>query len=160
MTYEMKARKFGHVGRPRLLSGLFAVLLCAGPTALVAQTDSGKPINVYIGYDPGGGYDFYGRLFARHIGKQLPGNPQVTALNMPGAAGLSAANYLYEIAPKDGTALGIVAQTLALAEALKTPGVRFKAANFNWIGRITSNVEVTLMWHTSKVQSIDDAKLI
>jgi tripartite-type tricarboxylate transporter receptor subunit TctC len=160
MTYEAKVRKCGRVVRPQLLSGFLAFLMCAGPTAVLAQAHSGKPINVYIGYDPGGGYDFYGRLFARHIGKQLPGNPQVTALNMPGAAGLSAANYLYEIAPKDGTALGIVAQTLALAEALKTPGVRFKAANFNWIGRVTSNVEVTLMWHTSKVQSIDDAKAV
>jgi tripartite-type tricarboxylate transporter receptor subunit TctC len=122
------------------------------------QAFRGKTVNVYIGFSPGGGYDFYGRLVARHIGKHIPGKPNVVAQNMPGAGSFKAANYLYAVAPKDGTALGIVTQTIALEEALGTKGVLYKAANFNWIGRATAIVEVTLTWETSKAKTIEDAK--
>jgi tripartite-type tricarboxylate transporter receptor subunit TctC len=76
---------------------------------------------------------------------------------MPGAGSLRAANYVYNIAPKDGTALGIVTQTVALEEALGTPGVQYKAAGFNWIGRATSNVDLMLTWKNAKAKTIEDA---
>ena len=145
-----------------LFSSLSAVALVAG-LAGAAQAQSveqfykGKNVNLYIGYGTGGGYDFYGRLVSRHMGRHIPGNPTIVPQNMPGAGSLKAANYIYSVAPKDGSALGIITQSVAIEEALGTPGVQYKSAEFNWIGRATSNVEISLMWHTSKVKTIQDA---
>jgi tripartite-type tricarboxylate transporter receptor subunit TctC len=124
----------------------------------VADFYKGKTINVYIGYGAGGGYDLYGRLLARYIGAHLPGTPTVVAQNMPGAGSLKAANYLFNVAPKDGTALGIVTQSTPQEEALGTKGIAYRANQFIWIGRMTSNVELTVVWHTSGVKTIEDVK--
>jgi tripartite-type tricarboxylate transporter receptor subunit TctC len=124
-----------------------------------ANDDAGpKSINIYIGSGPGGGYDFYGRLAARHLGRHLSGAPTITPKNMPGAGSITAANYMYSVAPKDGSALGIVSPSLSLIEGLNSPGVRFQAASFNWIGRLSSIANVTMAWHTSSVRTLDDAK--
>ncbi len=134
----------------------------AGPSAYAQSTEQfyrGKTINVYIGFAPGGSYDYFGRLLARHYGAHVPGHPNVIAQSMPGAGSFKAANYIYSVAPKDGTAMGIATQTIALEEALGTPGVMYKSAEFNWIGRATAIVEVTLTWQTSKAKTIEDAKL-
>lgn len=116
----------------------------------------GKTVNVYIGFAPGGSYDFYGRLVSRHIGKHLPGNPVVIPNSMPGAGSLRAANYLFTVAPKDGTAIGTVTQTLPLEEALGNPGAKFKASEFNWIGRVTDTADVAIAWHNAKAKSWRD----
>jgi tripartite-type tricarboxylate transporter receptor subunit TctC len=117
----------------------------------------GKTVIVYIGFAPGGSYDYFGRLIARHIGGHLPGNPTVVAQSMPGAGSFTAANYLYARAPRDGTALGIVSQTVAIEEALGTSGVQYKVSQFNWIGRATSVNEVSLTFHSSDTKTIRDA---
>jgi tripartite-type tricarboxylate transporter receptor subunit TctC len=117
----------------------------------------GKTVIIYIGFAPGGSYDYFGRLVARHIGKHLPGNPTVVAQSMPGAGSFTAANYLYARAPRDGTALGIVSQTVAIEEALGTSGVQYKVSQFNWIGRATSVNEVSLTFHSSGTKTIRDA---
>jgi tripartite-type tricarboxylate transporter receptor subunit TctC len=121
---------------------------------------SHKTITVYIGNTSGGSYDIYGRLLARHLGVHLPGNPSVVAENMPGAGTLKAADYIYAVAPKDGTALGIVTETLALEQGLKNPAAQYDARKFNWIGRAAESINVQMQWHTSKVQSVEDAKKI
>jgi tripartite-type tricarboxylate transporter receptor subunit TctC len=144
----------------RILSG--AVALAAFlPAAAMAQSAEqfykGKNVKLYIGFSAGGSYDYYGRLLSRHIGKHLPGLPTVVAQSLPGAGSFKAANYLYNVAPKDGTAMGIVSQTMALEEALKTPGIKYKSADFNWIGRVTNIVETTLTWETAKAKTIQDA---
>ena len=118
----------------------------------------GKVINLYIGFAPGGTYDYYGRLAARFMGRHIPGNPTVVAQTMSGAGSFHAANFLYAAAPKDGTAWGVVTQTLALEEALRSPGAQYKAAEFTWIGRMTSILEVHFTWKTSKTKTIEDAK--
>ncbi len=145
--------------RPLAL-GLCAALL---PAASFAQNaDSffkGKTVSVYIGFSAGGTYDLFGRLVGRHMGKHIPGNPTVVAQSMPGAGSFTLANWMYRIAPKDGTAIGIVSQTMAIEEMLKTPGVNYKAADFNWIGRATSNVEITLVNSNIKGNSIENAKV-
>lgn len=115
-----------------------------------------KNMSMTIGFSAGGSYDYYGRLVARHIGKHIPGKPSVVAQSMPGAGSFKAANFLYAVAPKDGTALGIVSQNLALEEALGNRAVQYKASAFNWIGRATSIVEVHLTWNTSKAKTIQD----
>ena len=113
-----------------------------------------------IGSGAGGGIDLYGRVVARHLGRHIPGQPAVVAQNMPGAGSIAAANHLFNIAPRDGTAVGILSQGLILDEILKTPGLRFEVAKFNWVGRVSSDVLVAFTWHTSKVKTIADAMTI
>lgn len=120
----------------------------------------GKTITVYIGFSPGGTYDLFGRMVTRYMAKHIPGQPNMVASNMPGAGSFTASNWLYRIAPKDGTALGTVSQTVAIDEALKSKGVQFKAAEFNWIGRITSNVEVQVVSTRTEGQTLAGAKKI
>jgi tripartite-type tricarboxylate transporter receptor subunit TctC len=83
----------------------------------------------------------------------------VVVQNMPGAGGLRGANYLYNVAARDGTALGVVSQTVAVGQVLgTTPGIQYDARKYSWIGRINSNVEVQHTWHASGIRSIEDAK--
>jgi tripartite-type tricarboxylate transporter receptor subunit TctC len=119
---------------------------------------TGKTVTIYIGFGPGGGYDLYGRVLARHLGKHLPGHPTVVVSNMPGAASVRAANYVYAVAPKDGTALGIVAQSVGEEQLVGTSGVSYDVAKFNWIGRFAANVEVAYVWHAAPVKTIEDLK--
>ena len=149
----------------RALRLISALGLC-GLAATSAQAQSpesfyrGRTVSIYIGFGGGGSYDFYGHLIARHMGKHIPGNPTVVAQSMPGAGSFTLANWMYRIAPKDGTAIGIVSQTMAIEEMLKSPGANYKAAEFNWIGRATSNVEITLVSSNAKAKTIEDAKTI
>ena len=149
-----------HRGQALTLAGL-AVALSSLPAH--AQSTDGvfarrQPVNMYIGYAPGGSYDLYGRLFAKHFTKHLPNQPPVLPQNMPGAGSLQAANFLYRVAPKDGTAIGVIAETIPLEQALKNPGVQYDAAKFTYIGRIASSNNVHLVWHTAKAQSMADVR--
>jgi tripartite-type tricarboxylate transporter receptor subunit TctC len=92
------------------------------------------------------------------LGRHIPGNPTVVAENMPGGGSIRLANYMQSAAPKDGTALGMVVETVAIEQALGNPAVRYDARQYNWIGRLATSAGVHVMWHTSKVQSLDDAK--
>jgi tripartite-type tricarboxylate transporter receptor subunit TctC len=149
----------------KVLSSALAVasIVLTAPAALAQQSPEafykGRTVSVYIGFSAGGTYDYFGRLIARHIGKHIPGNPTVVAQAMPGAGSLTLANWMFKLAPRDGTAMGIVAQTVAVDEALKSPGIQYKSSEFNWIGRATSNTEISLVWHTSKAKTMADAKL-
>lgn len=129
---------------------------CAqGPEQFFAR----KTVTITIGYTAGGSYDLYGRMIARHLGRHVPGQPTVVAQNMPGAGSLKAANYLYEVAPKDGTALGVIVEAAALEQAMSNPAVQYDAAKFTYIGRVATSNNIFMQWHTAKVQSLDDAKL-
>lgn len=153
----MRDVKAGSVG----LGLVLATCLIAAP-ARAQQADEfykGRTINLYIGFAPGGSYDYYGRLVARFLGRQIPGNPTIVAQNMPGAGSFHAANFLFNAAPKDGTALATLTQTIALEEALKTKGVQYKSAQYNWIGRMTAILEVTLTYSKSKARTIEDARI-
>ena len=140
----------------------FLIAGAAGPAA--AQTPEqfykGKNFDVVIGYPPGGSNDTFARLIARHIGKHIPGNPSVIPRNMPGAGSFLAVNQMYNVFPKDGSAIAIGAPTLALDEKLGTSGVRFKTAEFNWIGRVDSLINMVAMWKTSPVKTFADAQKI
>ena len=138
-----------------------ALALVAAPSAHaqpVEQFFARKTVTITIGYTAGGSYDLYGRMVARHLGKHIPGQPVVIAQNMPGAGSLKAANYLYEVAPKDGTALGVVVESAALEQALANPAVQYDAAKFTYIGRVATSNNIFMQWHTAKVQSLDDAR--
>jgi tripartite-type tricarboxylate transporter receptor subunit TctC len=145
--------------RKGLCAGALVVLLAqcvAGPGRTEDDFYKGKTINFIIGTAPGGGYDSYSRLIARHIGKHLPGQPSVVPQNMPGAAGIRAANYLSSVAPKDGTVIGMLDQAVYLDQILGTAGLSVDATKFNWIGRILSNSAVLYVWHTAQVKTIED----
>ncbi len=144
------------LNRRHIVATLAALAVC--PSLASAQTvEFKKPITVYIGNTAGGSYDLYGRMVARFLGKHLAGNPTIVASNMPGAGSLKAANYIYEVAPKDGTVLGIVTETIALEQALANPAVQFDAAKFTWIGRVASSNNIHVQWATSPVKTIEDA---
>ncbi len=141
------------------MAAAYSVL--ASSVALSQPADAffrGKVINLYIGFAPGGSYDYYARQLARFMGRYIPGNPTVVAQNMPGGGSFQAANFLYSLAPRDGTAIGTVSETIAIDDAMHSPGVQFKAAEFNWIGRLSAVIEVTMTWKTSKAKTIEDAR--
>lgn len=123
---------------------------------VLAQSNQGKPINVYVGYATGGNYDLTARLVARHMGRHIPGEPNLIVQNMPGAGGLKLANFLYTVAPRDGSAFGIIGPTLALAPLLNNEGVQFDSLKFTWIGSTANEVSTCVAWHTAPVKTAED----
>ena len=117
----------------------------------------GKTVTMVIGYPPAGANDVYARMAARHIGKHIPGNPNVVPRNMPGAGSLIAANHIFNVAPKDGTVLGLLVPTLPLEEALGASAVKFKSAAFHWVGRMARAPNITFIMATAPVKAIADA---
>jgi tripartite-type tricarboxylate transporter receptor subunit TctC len=109
----------------------------------IADFYSGKSVQLVIGYAPGGGYDIYARTLARHMARHIPGNPSIVVQNMPGAGSIKAANYLYNIAPKDGTAFGGFSRGAFLDPLLgRGDGVQYVAAKYGWLGSISNEVGV------------------
>jgi tripartite-type tricarboxylate transporter receptor subunit TctC len=116
----------------------------------------GKTLSMVIGYPTGGSNDIYARAVARHIGKYLPGKPTVIPRNVPGGGSLIAANHIFNVAPRDGTVLGLVAPTIPLEERLGAPNVRLKVTQFNWIGRVAPSVNMTFVSGRVPVKTFQD----
>jgi len=123
----------------------------------VADFYRGKTINVIVGYTAGGGYDIYARALARHMGRHLPGSPNFIVTNITGAGSLNAANHIYNVAPKDGTAFGTFARGLAMEPLIGTAKVQFDATKFTWLGSGTNEISVCATWHTSPIKTWADA---
>jgi tripartite-type tricarboxylate transporter receptor subunit TctC len=128
----------------------------------VADFYKGKRVNLIVSYGPGGGYDVYARVLARHIGRHIPGNPNIVVQNMPGAGSLRGANYLYNVAPKDGTAFGTFARNMPMLGLLKSgQKVQFDPRKFTWLGSSSSlqnDAYVMTLRRDAKVKTIDDAR--
>ncbi len=143
------------------VSGLAALLaMTAGPVLAQASVESfykGKQIDMVIGYSPGGGYDAYARLVARHMGNFVPGNPNIVARNMPGGGSRVAAAFVYKIAPKDGSVLATADQSLSLAQAIGDKGIQFDTTKFLYIGNPSQENNTTVTWATSGIKTIEDA---
>ena len=122
----------------------------------VADFYRGRTVTLIVGYSVGGGYDTYARILARHIGKHIPGNPQVVVQNMPGAGSLRSANYLFNVAPKDGTAIGMFGRGLAMEPLIGGGAAQFDATKFVWLGSGTEEASVFVTWHTTPVKSWQD----
>jgi tripartite-type tricarboxylate transporter receptor subunit TctC len=116
-----------------------------------------KTITLVTSTGVGGAYDVVARLIARHMARHIPGNPTIIVQNMPGGGNVLATNYMYNLAPKDGTAIATVHNAIPLQQALDTSGVRYDADKFNWLGSTGSQNEVILVWHTAGVQTIAEA---
>jgi tripartite-type tricarboxylate transporter receptor subunit TctC len=142
-------------------ASLLLALSAAAPAVAQDAVESfyrGKQIRFYIGYAPGGGYDTYARLVGRFMGKHIPGHPEIVPQNMPGGGTRAAAGYVYNVAPKDGTALGIADQSLPLQQAVGDKSLQFDLTKFNYIGNPAADINTVAVWHTTGVKSIDDAK--
>ena len=117
---------------------------------------TGKSVSLIIGFGPGGGYDLWGRVVARHIQRHLPGKPNVIAQNMPGAGSFVAANNIYNIARKDGTVFAIIARDAALGPLSGADGIKFDPLKFTWLGTPTKETNVCISHKSAKVQSFAD----
>lgn len=118
----------------------------------------GKTITIYVDNPVGGGYDLNARVLARHLGDHIPGHPEIIVSNMPGAHGIRGANYIYNVAPKDGTALGAEIADLAEYQVEGIEGVSYDASRFGWIGSIAPTNIVLYVWHTVPVRTSADLK--
>jgi tripartite-type tricarboxylate transporter receptor subunit TctC len=145
------------LARLAITSFTFGVLAIA-PVAAQDSYYAGKTIRIVVGTPPGGGYDNAARLTAHYLGKYIPGNPTITVENLPGASGIKATNYLYEVAPKDGSVLAWVSNSIPAFQAMGQPGVRYKAEELNWVGSLLQTATIVIAWHTAGIQSIDDAR--
>ena len=141
----------------RFVTALLLVAPIASPATADDPFYKGKTITLIIASNASGGYDTYGRLLARHMGAYLDGHPNFVVQNMPGAGGIRAANHLFNVAPKDGTVMGIFDQAVFLNQLLGVSGLRGDVAKFNWIGRMIGNSAVLFAWHTAEVKKIEDA---
>ena len=132
-------------------------LVLALPVPAAAQPSlAGKNVTMIIGFGPGGGYDAWGRVVARHLGKNLPGSPNVVPQNMPGGGSFNAANHIYTIAPKDGTVLGIIARDAALGPLTGASGARFDPLKITWLGTPTLETNVCISMARAKVKTFKD----
>jgi tripartite-type tricarboxylate transporter receptor subunit TctC len=139
-----------------LIASLLAAVAMLSTVRAAPQSDfyKGRTIYVIVGFTPGGGYDLYARLLAQHLGKHIPGNPTVITQNMPGAGSLKAVNYLYSVAPKDGTVIGTFGREQIVAPLFGQ--ANFDAAKLSWIGSVTKEVSVCVSWDKSPVKSWND----
>src|SRR5258707_2047995 len=141
------------------LCGLLLVAPAPATADAVADFYRGKQMRVVVRTTPATDYDQYSRLLARHMGKHIPGNPSMIVLNMPGGGGITAANYMAEIAPQDGTVIGIVSQGLAADQALgMSPQLKANLREFNWIANVIFSNQLLVVWHTSPTKTLEDAK--
>ncbi|MFN4283445.1 MAG: Bug family tripartite tricarboxylate transporter substrate binding protein [Alphaproteobacteria bacterium] len=139
--------------------GVAGALLLAAPAATAQSVEDfykGKSITILIAGTPGGGFDTSARTMAQHYGKFVPGNPNIVAQNMPGGGGLVAGNYLYNVAPKDGTVIAYVGPVAV--DPLLNPGgnAKFEATKFNWIGSLGNTHSVLAMWHEAPTKTVED----
>jgi tripartite-type tricarboxylate transporter receptor subunit TctC len=142
-----------------LIGGAAACLALCPILAARAQGPAdfykGRSIDLYIGYSAGGGYDVYARVLARHMGRHIAGNPTIVPKNMPGAGSLVLANWLYKVAPRDGTAFGIIGRGVAFDPLLGSTKAQFDAARLNWIGSMNDEVSVCAAWHTTGITRLE-----
>jgi len=148
----------------RCTAAMAVAAVCAAVPAhadAVADFYKGKQINLIVGYGPGGGYDIYARLLARHFGRFVPGSPNVIVQNMPGAGSLRAVNYLYNVAPKDGSAIAMFSRNMPLIGLLgSNSNVQFNPRKLTWLGSTSSFVNdayILIVRKDAPVKSIAEA---
>ena len=122
----------------------------------VAEFYRGKTVTIVVGSDVGGGYDLTARTVARHLARHIPGRPNIVVENKPGAGAIIASNYVYEIAPKDGTVIGAVQRPIPSQVLFGDTGVRFDVRKMQWIGSTTDELGVVVAWHTAPHKTIGD----
>jgi tripartite-type tricarboxylate transporter receptor subunit TctC len=141
-----------------LVASLAAMLPAAGTEAGVAEFYRGRRIDLIIGYSPGGSYDLYARLVARHLGRHIPGQPLIVPRNMPGAGSRTAAQWVYAMAARDGTVIATADQSLALQQAMGDSRIGIDTRRFGYIGNPNIENNTTVTWHASGIRTLADAR--
>jgi tripartite-type tricarboxylate transporter receptor subunit TctC len=136
-----------------LLSAALSVAFCLAffAPAIAAEPFAGQTLYFSSSTDPGGGFDLYVRLMVRHIGAHFPGKPTIIAQNRPGGGGLVLANYLYNVAQKDGTQVGMIPAYVLLEERFKNPQAKFDPDKFIWVGNMNREVDHCSVWYTTGI---------
>lgn len=146
--------------RTLLSAGIMAAIILILSVELggAQEANQGRRMRMIVSYNPGGGYDVYSRVIARHLPRYLPGKPSVIVQNMPGGGSAIGANYLYRIAPRDGSVVGIFSPTRVLSQVIGVPGFEFESEKFNWLaaGNI-SDVLTCFATAAAGVKNLDDA---
>jgi tripartite-type tricarboxylate transporter receptor subunit TctC len=153
-----------HASSTAIVAAAIGILAWAVPASgeTAVEFYRGKTVRIVVGYGPGSGYDAYARLLERHIGKHIPGAPEVITQNMDGAGSMRAANYLYNAAPKDGTMIGTISRSVAPVPIIGGPGsdgAKFDSSKFTWLGSLNNEVSVAAAWHTTGIKTFEDAKV-
>ena len=133
-----------------------AAVVAASNAAVAADFYQGKTLRLVVSSDTGGGYDAYARTFATYLRRHIPGEPTIIVQNMPGAGGMAAANWTFNVAPKDGTVLLLHQRGIPFHPYLGEKSAMFVPTDFNWIGSFNSETGITAMWHTAKVKTFED----
>jgi tripartite-type tricarboxylate transporter receptor subunit TctC len=141
-----------------MLGILAGILLCSYNAALAEDLDKGKTFMIMVGFGPGGGYELMGRLLSYHLGRFIPGSPNAVVANMHGPSGIKWVNYLYSMAPRDGTVLGTFPSASPFYKATHMPAMQYKSAELLWIGNLSCSVNSVAVWHATRVPTLDDAK--
>jgi tripartite-type tricarboxylate transporter receptor subunit TctC len=138
------------------IGGLATVFVLAGLAFAAGVEDFYKSRNVtlVIGYSVGGGYDAYGRLLGRYIGKHIPGNPSIVPEQMTGAGSLRSANFIYSVAAKDGSVFGTFSRSMGISPLVDK--AEFDSRKFTWLGSVTDDNTICVTWNTSAVKTWDD----
>jgi len=139
-----------------IVAGALIAAVASLPTLAQPVSFAGKQVKMIIGLGTGGGYDMWGRMLARHIGRHLPGNPSVIAQNMEGAGSFRAASYMANQAPRDGTVMALIARDASLGPITGNSGAQFDPTRFSWLGTTTTETNVCIAHHTAPVKSVQD----
>ena len=143
---------------------LLALCIVAGaglPQAkadVVAEFYQGRTVTVVVGSNAAGGYDTFARAVARYMGKHIPGSPTLIVRNMPGAGGMTAANFLYNNADKDGSVIGLVQNNTPFEPLFGTKEARYDPVRFNWLGSPSVETAMVLLWHAAPVNSVAELR--
>ena len=150
--------QFGRAIRYSLAAAILASATGAAAAQSVEEFYRGKMLNMIVFTSPGGANDAMARLIAQHIGRHIPGRPNISVQNMSGAGGLRAANYLYKVAPRDGTVLGTINRPSAFAPLEGVKEADFDPLKYNWLGSAAKDILIGVTWHTSPVKTLQDAQ--
>jgi tripartite-type tricarboxylate transporter receptor subunit TctC len=146
--------KLQFAGQSLLVFVALFALSGAGATDNVGDFYKNRTLSLVIGYSVGGGYDAYARLLARYMGKHIPGEPSIIPQQMTGAGSLRAANYIFSVAPKDGSVIGTFSRSMGIAPLLGEAD--FDSRKFTWLGSVTDDDTTCVTWNTSPIKTWDD----
>jgi hypothetical protein len=146
--------KLGTTGKSLLLVAAVAMSASIARAENAVDFFKGRSISMIIGYSVGGGYDAYARLLAHHIGRHIPGEPSIVPQQMTGAGSLRAANYLFSVAPKDGSVLGTFSRSMGIAPLLGQ--AEFDSRKFTWLGSMTDDDTTCVTWNSSPIKTWSD----
>ncbi len=150
----MSQTRFGRILCASAFTSIFAL-----NSALATEDDyKGKQINFVVASAAGGGYDIIARMIGRHWPRHLPGEPTVVVQNMPGAGGIRAANWLYNVAPKDGLTIGMINNTIVFDPIYGNKQAQFDSRKFNWLGTPSQETGLLIVWHTVPVNNLEEAR--